>query len=72
MALVICLSDESLLGFFIILYSFSKIDDETLKGITQGIAQSFKGEKGGESASRQPSGLIPKLGSCERSKCFSN
>lgn len=46
-----------LLGFFIILYSFSKIDDETLKGITQGIAQSFKGEKGGESASQATVGL---------------
>lgn len=50
-----------LLGFFIILYSFSKIDDETLKGITEGIAESFKGEEGKKSESQSNVGLDAEL-----------
>ena len=46
-----------LLGFFIILYSFSKIDDETLQGITEGIAESFKGKKGSKAESQSNVGL---------------
>lgn len=46
-----------LLGFFIILYSFSQMSDQQLKSLTQEISEAFKGEKGEKKKSDSEVGI---------------
>lgn len=47
-----------LLGFFIILYSFSQMSDKQLQSITRDISQTFKGEEGQKQETKSEVGMI--------------